>query len=118
MMIEFFRNEYSIENRSLCYFEDNLSFISNLHKRKLGHDMFWETVLSHLILENVEIVEKDNCSETGFRFIYDMWFPSSKTLRSDYGLEFENDICLDNRECRNKLADKLASNDVNYIMED
>ncbi len=117
-MIDFFRNEYSTQDRPLCFYEDNLSFISNLHKRKLGHDKFWRTVLDQLNLVDVEIVEKDSCSETGFRFAHDLWIPSSVTLRSEYGLKFKGSVCVDSKKCRKKLSDVLVSKGVNYIIDE
>ena len=77
----------------------------------------------NIVIEGKKISElwKD-CAMPNIKTRHRMWFPTSKQLKTGFGLKFEGDVCADNQNCYEDKLDKiypkgtsLAVGDTVYI---
>ena len=117
--------------------------IRQLYK-KTGHNPdFWKTQYKHLNVTDKTIkqspfsVKKEyeelvvngtklrnikECYTIDVKTSHPFWFPTSKQLKTGFGLKFEGDVCADNQNCYEDKLDKiypkgtsLAVGDTVYI---
>lgn len=119
-MINKFKNSNaSYNDKPLCYFEDNLENYAELQASKgIGYQLdnaVTETI-SKLELEEVRLIEKEDCIEVGFRFKNQLWFPDSTQLRSVFGLNFTGEVCADSFAHCSEILDKVFPPDFQVVI--